>query len=54
MERDLLGYADTPRRGFVHFLDYARQFPDAWFARRVDTARWWLAHHPPGAVRSGP
>lgn len=34
--------------------DYTRQFRDVWFARRVDIARWWLAHHPPAAVRSGP
>jgi peptidoglycan/xylan/chitin deacetylase (PgdA/CDA1 family) len=27
----------------VHnFLSYAKQFPDVWFARRIDIARWWL------------
>ena len=24
------------------FFGYARKFPDVWFARRVDIARWWL------------
>ena len=34
------------RPAFAHvvekFLRYARQFPDVWFARRLDIARWWL------------
>ncbi|HKA44475.1 MAG TPA: polysaccharide deacetylase family protein [Burkholderiales bacterium] len=34
------------RPAFAHvvgrFLTYARQFPDVWFARRIDIARWWL------------
>jgi peptidoglycan/xylan/chitin deacetylase (PgdA/CDA1 family) len=28
------------------FLSYAKTFPDVWFARRVDIARWWLEHGP--------
>ena len=28
------------------FLDYARGFPDVWFARRIDIARWWLERYP--------
>ncbi len=28
------------------FLDYAKQFDDVWFARRVDIAKWWLANYP--------
>ena len=27
------------------FLQYAKGFPDVWFARRVDIARWWLEHY---------
>ena len=26
------------------FLAYAKGFPDVWFARRADIARWWLEH----------
>jgi len=28
------------------FLNYAKQFDDVWFARRVDIAKWWLEHSP--------
>lgn len=28
------------------FLNYARQFDDVWFARRVDIAKWWLDKYP--------
>ncbi|MCZ6635822.1 MAG: allantoinase PuuE [bacterium] len=28
------------------FLEYARTFPDVWFARRIDIARWWLEKYP--------
>lgn len=28
------------------FLRYARQFPDVWFARRIDIARLWLEQFP--------
>lgn len=28
------------------FLDYARGFPDVWFARRIDIARWWKEQYP--------
>ncbi len=27
------------------FLTYARSFPDVWFARRIDIARWWQQHY---------
>ena len=27
------------------FLRYAKSFPDVWFARRIDIARWWLEHY---------
>jgi allantoinase len=29
------------------FLEYMSGFKDAWVARRVDIARWWLEHYPP-------
>jgi allantoinase len=28
------------------FLAYATKCPDVWFARRIDIARWWMAHEP--------
>ena len=28
------------------FLDYAGGFPDVWFARRIDIARWWMEKYP--------
>lgn len=35
------------RPAFAHmvekFFRYAKQFPDVWFARRIDIARWWLS-----------
>jgi allantoinase len=35
------------RPAMAHMVDkffrYAKQFPDVWFARRIDIARWWLA-----------
>ena len=31
----------------ARFLDYAQSKPGVWFARRVDIARYWHAHHPP-------
>lgn len=27
------------------FIRYARGFPQVWFARRIDIARWWLEHY---------
>ncbi len=27
------------------FIRYAKSFPDVWFARRIDIARWWLEHY---------
>ena len=29
------------------FLDYAQGHAKVWFARRIDVARHWIAHHPP-------
>ncbi len=28
------------------FLNYAKQFDDVWFARRIDIAKWWLDRYP--------
>ena len=28
------------------FLEYARGFPNVWFARRIDIARWWQDKYP--------
>ena len=28
------------------FLEYARSFPDVWFARRIEIARWWKEKYP--------
>ena len=32
-------------RAVDRFLQYAREFPDVWFARRDEIARWWLEHY---------
>ena len=29
-------------RQIERFIEYARGFPEVWFARRIDIARWWL------------
>ena len=29
-------------RQVFRFIQYAKGYPDVWFARRVDIARWWL------------
>ena len=28
-----------------NFIEYAKSFPNVWFARRIDIARHWMAHH---------
>jgi chitin deacetylase len=33
--------------GLIRFLDHAQARPGVWFARRLDIARHWAAHHPP-------
>ena len=33
-------------RAVERFLQYARQMPGVWFARRDEIARWWLDHYP--------
>ena len=40
--------AGRPARSMAvqHFLEYAKGFPDVWFARRDEIARWWLEHYP--------
>ena len=30
------------------FLEYAKSHDDVWFARRIDIARHWIEHRPPG------
>jgi peptidoglycan/xylan/chitin deacetylase (PgdA/CDA1 family) len=30
------------------FLDHVQRHPLIWICRRVDIARHWIAHHPPG------
>ena len=32
----------------VRFLDYATGHENVWFTRRIDIARHWREHHPPG------
>jgi OHCU decarboxylase len=34
----------------ARFLDYASSKDRVWFARRIDIARHWIAHHPPDAA----
>ena len=40
--------AGRPARSMAvqRFLEYARGFPNVWFARRDEIARWWLDHYP--------
>ncbi len=40
--------AGRPSRAVAlqQFLEHARRFPDVWFARRIDIARWWLQQYP--------
>ncbi len=35
-------------RAVERFLQYARQMPGVWFARRDEIARWWLEEYPAG------
>ncbi len=37
-------------RAVERFLRYTKDFPDVWFARRDEIARWWLEHYPPGML----
>ena len=37
-------------RAVERFLQYARQMPGVWFARRDEIARWWLEKYPPGTL----
>jgi peptidoglycan/xylan/chitin deacetylase (PgdA/CDA1 family) len=32
------------------FIRYARTFDDIWWCRRIDIARHWREHHPPGST----
>lgn len=29
-----------------NFIEYAKSFPDVWFAKRIDIANHWVANHP--------
>jgi hypothetical protein len=32
-------------QALANFIAYAKSFPNVWFARRIDIARHWMAHH---------
>ena len=32
-------------QALANFIAYAKSHPDVWFARRIDIARHWMAHH---------
>ena len=32
-------------QALANFIEYAKGFPNVWFARRIDIARHWMAHH---------
>jgi peptidoglycan/xylan/chitin deacetylase (PgdA/CDA1 family) len=34
-----------PAQGLSNFIEYAKSFPDVWFARRIDIAKHWIDHH---------
>jgi peptidoglycan/xylan/chitin deacetylase (PgdA/CDA1 family) len=48
-----LRIAGKPSRAaaFARFLDYALGHDRVWFCRRIEIARHWQEHHPPGARR---
>ena len=33
-------------QALAKFIEYAKSFPDVWFARRIEIARHWMEHHP--------
>jgi peptidoglycan/xylan/chitin deacetylase (PgdA/CDA1 family) len=35
----------TRAKQVERFIRYAQGFPDVWFGRRIDIARWWLEHY---------
>jgi peptidoglycan/xylan/chitin deacetylase (PgdA/CDA1 family) len=39
--------AGRPARAqaLTRFIQHAKSFPDVWFARRIDIARWWHEHY---------
>ncbi|MGR3805672.1 allantoinase PuuE [Marinibacterium profundimaris] len=43
-----LRLAGHPGRALAlaNFIEYAKSFPDVWFARRIDIANHWIANHP--------
>ncbi|MYR07789.1 polysaccharide deacetylase family protein [Gordonia sp. SID5947] len=47
-----LRLAGRPARAHAvrRFLEYATSHPEVWFARRIDIARWWMAHESEHAV----
>ena len=38
--------------GLLRFLDHVQGHDRVWFATRLDIARHWRAHHPPGILRT--
>jgi len=34
-----------PAQALANFIEYAKSFPNVWFARRIDIARHWIDHH---------
>jgi peptidoglycan/xylan/chitin deacetylase (PgdA/CDA1 family) len=34
-----------PAQGLANFIEYAKSFPDVWFARRIDIVQHWIRHH---------
>ncbi len=34
------------------FIQYAKSFPDTWFARRDEIAKWWLSNYPPDRAKA--
>ncbi|MEN9774009.1 MAG: hypothetical protein RL322_1079 [Pseudomonadota bacterium] len=37
-------------RALARFLDYVASRPGVWICRRIDIARHWHTHHPPGSM----
>jgi len=46
--RSDFGIYQVSTAGLSNFIEYAKGFPNVWFARRIDIARHWMAQFPAG------
>ena len=48
MHMRLLGHPGRAS-GLARLLDHMRSRSDVWICQRIEIARHWLEHHPPGS-----